>query len=370
MTSTEKTHKHFTTIFTAAFDRAPVAIDSAPGRINLIGEHTDYNGGLVLPTALKCRTTVLLAPRSDKTVQIKSDRFEETAIRKLGDTAQRHWSDHALGAVCASHDVGLLPGGADICIFSDIPDGAGLSSSAALIVAILKAARKIAHKQTEKSSLSDVKIALMARDVENNFIGVPCGIMDQMAAALATPEYAMILDTKTLSYEFAPLPERYTMAVIHSGVTRRLNDGRYKDRKLECDAARESFGVSDICTIDPELIRKREGVDPTIRSRALHCATEHRRVQAAVRALRADDMGYLGDLMRESHASMRDDFEMSTPEIDALVDDAQALGAIGARLTGGGFGGCVVAMIETNQKAEWTNALLARHAKAWPVTSQ
>lgn len=332
---------------------------TSPGRVNLIGEHTDYNGGMVLPAALSVSLTATLEPRGDDRLIIRADGFDGQAECGFDDLAQGHWADPAAGALIEARRLGMLTSGANVHISSAIPHGAGLSSSAALIVTLLKAARELSG-----SDISDAQIALAARRVENDYIGVPCGIMDQMAVALATPGQAMALDTKTLDYRLVALPTSHTMAVIHSGVTRNLNEGRYAVRKEECDQARAVFGQDDICQLDPAVIEAAQDIDETVRRRARHCATEHRRVVAAVTALEVGDTAAFGALMNASHLSMRDDFEMSLPAIDALVADAQTLGAVGARLTGGGFGGCIVACVELTQRDRWLAALLKAHPQA------
>ena len=332
---------------------------TSPGRVNLIGEHTDYNGGWVLPAALSVSLKATLMPRTDERVSVSARGYSGTAERVIGDPAAGHWSDPALGAVYEAMALGLLDNGVDIAVQSTIPAGSGLSSSAALIVTILKAAR--AHAG---STLSDTEIALAARRVENDFIGVPCGIMDQMAVAIARPGEAMALDTHTLDYRVVNLPSTHDMVVLHSGHSRKLSDGRYKVRKEECDAAKAFFGTDALCQIDPDEITDADGIEHIARRRALHCASEHRRVLAAIEALEGGDICQFGALMAASHASMRDLFEISIPPIDALVDDAMAKGAIGARLTGGGFGGCIVACIERSCRESWLEAVLAAHPKA------
>jgi len=330
----------------------------APGRVNLIGEHIDYNGGMVLPAALSIGLEVDLTPRGDDTVTVRADHYDEAAQRNLNEDASGHWSDPALGAVRQVHAMGLLTGGADLSIRSTIPEGSGLSSSAALIVAILKAARAAAG-----SDMTDTEIAVAARAVENGFMGVPCGIMDQMAVALAAPGTAMALNTRDLTHSIVDLPQTHAVVVVHSGLTRRLIDGRYAALKGECDTAKAHFGTDDLCLLDPADIARSDLAQP-FRKRALHCATEHRRVLDAIAALQARDVPALGQAMNDSHISMRDDFEMSLPAIDALVADAAELGAAGARLTGGGFGGCIVAVVEKGRQDAWLAALLDRHPGA------
>ena len=335
---------------------------TSPGRVNLIGEHTDYNGGMVLPAALSVSLTAKITPRADDALHIRAASFGPPAIRSFGEPAGGNWADPAAGALIEARRLGLLAGGVDAEISSDIPPGAGLSSSAALIVTLLKAARSLAA-----SDISDVDIALAARRVENDYIGVPCGIMDQMAVALATPGQAMALDTLTLDHALVPLPRSHAMVVIHSGIRRNLNEGRYAIRKNECDRAKQALGAEHLCLLDPAGIDATSGIDDTARRRARHCATEHRRVIGAVAALRQNDIAEFGRLMNESHVSMRDDFDMSLPAIDALVDTALALGATGARLTGGGFGGCIVACVEKTARQNWLRTLVAAHPQAFYV---
>ncbi len=335
---------------------------SAPGRVNLIGEHIDYNGGMVLPAALAIGLEVDLEPRAGDVVTIRADHYEEAAKRQMDESANGHWSDPALGAVLQARSMGLLSGGADLAIRSTIPEGSGLSSSAALIVAILKAARA-AGADGNRPDPSDTEIAVAARAVENDFMGVPCGIMDQMAVALAAPGTAMALNTKTLTHSIVDLPRSHGVVVVHSGRTRRLTDGRYAALKEECDTAKAHFGTDDLCLLDPAEIARSNLAEP-YRRRAYHCATEHRRVLSAIAALQAQDIPALGRAMNDSHISMRDDFEMSLPAIDTLVADACELGAKGARLTGGGFGGCIVAVVDKTRQDAWLSQLLDRHSGA------
>lgn len=333
---------------------------SAPGRVNLIGEHTDYNGGLVLPAALSIGLDVELKPRSGDEIEVFSSGYEQPEVRTLAQDASGSWSDPCVGALREARSLGLLEGGARLTVRSTIPEGSGLSSSAALIVAVLKAARAAA---AAGGGPDDVEIAVAARRVENDYMGVPCGIMDQMAVSLAKPGTAMALNTRSLSYELVDFASGYEMVVVHSGLTRKLTDGRYAARKVECDAAKAYFGTDDLCLLDRPLVEAAD-LDDIPKRRTLHCLTEHARVEDAVTALQTGDMATFGSLMNASHVSMRDLFEVSLPEIDALVASAVELGALGARLTGGGFGGCIVACLEVGKRESWLKALLARHPAA------
>jgi len=331
---------------------------SAPGRVNLIGEHTDYNGGLVLPAALSIGLHVTLTPTPGDAIEVISNGYDDPALRTLSDEADGSWADPCVGALREAHRLGLLQGGARVKLVSTIPEGSGLSSSAALIVAVLKAARAAAGDGPD-----DVEIAVAARRVENEYMGVPCGIMDQMAVSLATPGTAMALNTRALTYDLVALPKGFEMVVIHSGLTRKLTDGRYAARKIECDAAKRHFDTPDLCLLERSDVEA-ANLDDVPKRRALHCLTEHARVRDAVEAMRSTDMTVFGSLMNESHVSMRDLFEMSLPPIDELVATAVELGALGARLTGGGFGGCIVACLKLGEREDWLKALLERHPGA------
>lgn len=333
-----------------------------PGRVNLIGEHIDYNGGRVLPTALDLGVTIALSPRSDGQIQIGSDKFEDIAKRTLSDPAADHWSDYITGALQLAHAEGFGPKGANIAVTTNLPFGAGISSSAAVTVCTLRAIRDIS-----KADLSDTQIAVLARRVENDYIGMPCGIMDQMAVAIARPGQALSLDTESLAYDLIDLPKTHHMAVIHSGVFRQLNEGRYKIRKEECDEVKTAAGRDDICSLSDAELAALEHLPDAIFRRARHCVSEHRRTVAAAQALTHHQMDAFGALMNESHISMRDDFEMSVPAVDALVTDAQSYGAMGARLTGGGFGGCIVACVAKDELDAWRDKLLAAHPNAFWV---
>ncbi|MGB0906375.1 MAG: galactokinase [Maricaulaceae bacterium] len=351
-----------TDTFTTIFGAAPQASLFTPGRVNLIGEHTDYNGGMVLPMAIALGTTLAISARTDNIIRIYSDGFDGIAERSIYDTTQDHWSDYVVGAVIYAEKIGFISGGVDIAIQTNLPFGAGLSSSAALIVGILKACRDLSTQD-----VSDVEIAKLARHVENEFIGVPCGIMDQMAVATGTPGNAIALDTQTLEYDLIDLPNDYHIAVIHSGQHRKLSEGRYKIRKEECDAVKSHLGREDICQISDDDIADLSGLVDTLQRRAKHCQSEHRRVLRAVETLNAHDIAAFGRLMNESHISMRDDFDITLPAIDRLVEDAVTFGAVGARMTGGGFGGCIVACVRNDIYAEWKERLLAAHPKAFHV---
>ena len=345
------------TLFRNQFGSEPEQTIFSPGRVNLIGEHTDYNGGAVLPAVLGLGLEIAVSPRTDDRLQIVSDGFGEAVTRTLDEPANYHWTDYALGALAAARAKGWIGGGSDMAIRSTLPVGSGLSSSSALIVGLLKVFRDLSG-----ASFSDTEIAHLARSVETDYIGVPCGIMDQMVIATAPKGNALYLDTHSMDRILVPLPGDPLFVVLHSGVHRQLSDGHYKLRKEECDQAKTELSREDLCRVSQsDLIRI---TDPVARKRATHCMTEHARTQAAADALTSGDFEKLGQLMTESHTSMRDDFEITTSEIDMLVDEAVQLGALGARMTGGGFGGCIVALVPQNRLNAWQETLLSRHTNA------
>lgn len=318
---------------------------SAPGRVNLIGEHTDYNGGFVLPTAIPQRTHIEVSLRPDRKVVLESANFEgesEHVSYSLGEESPRHhWSDYIAGITWALTDARLPIGGFNAKVKSDIPMGAGLSSSAALLVATLRVLR-----EAFSLPLNDVEIALMSQRVENNFVGAKVGIMDQMASSLSDSENALFLDTRHLNYERVHLPtDKAEIFIINSGIKHSNVHGDYNRRRAECEEASQRLGVKELR--DVESVAAVEGLPDIVKRRARHVISENARVLEAVEALKAKDVKRLGRLMVASHHSMRDDFQISIPEIDLLVETALAHKEVfGARLTGGGFGGSIVGIAE------------------------
>ena len=333
-----------------------------PGRVNLIGEHTDYNGGFVLPSAIPLGLDIALSRRSDNIINLYSASFDDAAMSNLESPAKDHWSDYGVGAIQMAVELGFINGGADIAVQTNLPFGAGLSSSAAITVGILKLCRDLSG-----SKMSDTEIAVNARRIENEYIGMPCGIMDQMAVAISRPGQALKLNTDTLEFDLVSLPSRHHMAVIHSGHYRRLSEGRYKIRKEECDVVKSIWGRDDICLASFDDLSSLTEQPSEILRRARHCITEHRRTLDAAEALQNGEMERFGRLMIESHLSMRDDFEITLPEMDEMAEDLVNMGALGARMTGGGFGGCIVACIANEQIESVKTAFFAKHKKAFYV---
>ena len=326
--------------FSAQFGREPMAVAHAHGRANLIGEHTDYNDGLVLPCLISNRTEVALAMRNDDLVCGISNQFS-AGQKAVHDRLDGHWLDFVIGALHQLLPVGGRFQGLDIAVKSDIPPGAGVSSSAALEIALLRAL--VTAQQLPCPA--DPQLAVMAQRIEHDFIGTQCGIMDQMVVAAATPGDCMMLDCRSLEYKLMSLPAGHVVAVVHSGSVRKLSDTLYNQRLAASAAAAQILGVSSLRDATTGMLGN--VVLANEMKRAKHVVSENVRVQAAVNCLLRNDPSGFGNLMNKSHDSLRDDYEVSSPELDRLVSSLRSAGALGARLTGAGFGGCVVALCET-----------------------
>ena len=346
--------------FRAAFGRDPEVTASAPGRVNLIGEHTDYNGGAVLPTTIPQRTTVALARRADRKVRVHTTFGDAHATYALGtETRRRDCFDYVQGCTWALAEAGLAVPGCDIFIDSTVPAGSGLSSSAALEVALLRALRELAQLPAD-----DIALARLAHRAESGFVGARVGLMDQMAVSLADETSALFLDTRTLATERVLLPRQAELAVIDSGVRHALATGGYNERRAECERAAAALGVELLCELGLEALDRIAHLELPLDRRARHVVTEHARVGDAVRAMREDDVAALGRLFVASHTSQRDDYEVSVPEVDRLVERACAEpGVYGARLTGGGFGGAIVLLAERGHAAEIASRVVERERR-------
>ena len=329
----------------------------APGRVNLIGEHTDYNGGHVFPCALTLGTYGIVRDREDRmlrlySVNIDSVGIVEVSLDEIAATKEASWTNYPKGVVWAFEKRGFkMAHGMDILIYGDIPNGSGLSSSASLEVLT-----GVILKDTFGFDVSMVDIALIGQDAENNFNGCNCGIMDQFASAMGKKDNAIFLDTNTLNYTYAPvkLPDA-KIVITNSKVKHSLVNSAYNDRRNECDTALNALqAVVDIKTlgdITEEQFEEHKGAvkDEVRRKRANHAVYENQRAINAVEALKANDIEKFGKLMNASHESLRYDYEVSCEEIDVLVDLAQAMpGVIGSRITGGGFGGCTVSIVKND----------------------
>jgi galactokinase len=331
------------TDFAQLFGGAPEVQESAPGRVNLIGEHTDYNGGLVLPTAIPQRTRVALARRRDRRVRAWSREAggAQPATYDLGAEARSGgWLDYVQGVTAALAEAGFAIGGFELRVESDVPVGSGLSSSAALEVAVLRGLRALFALE-----LDDVALARLAQRGENQLVGAPVGILDPLAASLAEPGSALLFDTRTLAVQPIALPRALELIVIASGIAHDHASGDYRTRRAECERAAELLGVACLSDLGESDLPRAFALPAPLGRRVRHVVRENARVRATVAAFAADDVAAIGRAFAASHASLRDDYQVSIPEIDRLVAIAAAdRDVAAARLTGGGFGGSIVAL--------------------------
>ena len=347
----------------------------APGRVNLIGEHTDYNAGFVMPAAIHFQTLVAIAPRSDRQLRVRSRNFNEECVVPLPTAADRpattggtHWMDYVCGVAWALQARGLPLTGADLLIAGDVPLGAGLSSSASLEVATALALSSLAADPPRGLAL-----ALACQQAENDYVGMRCGIMDQFVSVHGRAGHALLLDCRSLEHRLLALraPEGATgaqLVVCNSMVRHSLAGSEYNHRRAQCEQGVKSLqrslpsvtSLRDVTVGD--LDAHAANLDPLVLRRCRHVVTENARVQAAAAALDAADLVQFGQLMNESHRSLRDDYAVSCGELDALVRIAGGIdGVLGARMTGGGFGGCTVNLVRESAVEGFRERLVAAY---------
>ncbi|NEA31580.1 galactokinase [Streptomyces sp. SID13031] len=323
----------------------------APGRVNLIGEHTDYNDGLVLPIALPNQITITASARTDGLISVASagqDGVISFSLDSLAPGSVKDWAAYPAGAAWVLLQDKYEIGGANLLVESDLPSGAGLSSSAALLCATA-----VALLGLHDIEVDPAEVARLAQRAENQYVGAPVGLMDQMASMCCTAGHALYFDIRAMTTDqipFEPAADGLALLVVDVKAPHRLVDGEYAARRNSCEQAAAQLGVPALRSIafeelDDALARLSDDVD---RRRVRHVVTEIRRVEDAVALLRAGNLRAVGPLFTASHASLRDDFEITVPELDVAVDTALAAGALGARMTGGGFGGCIIALVEAS----------------------
>ena len=346
-----------TELFQLRFGLPPTVVVSAPGRVNLIGEHTDYNDGFVLPAAINYHTWVAVAPRDDRELHIIAHDFTDQFVCLHLDEEMEHdpampWSNYVRGVVQQLRQQNFQLCGATLFITGDVPAGAGLSSSASLEMALIRALTGISGETVEPKAA-----ALMGQAAENQFVGCNCGIMDQLISACGEENSALLIDCQDLTTRAVSIPAEWEILIVHSGVKRGLVDSEYNQRRKQCETAAAYFEKDSLRDVSLEqLLTAQTNLDDLSFRRARHVLTENNRTLKAADALARGDMGLLSKVMAESHASMREDFEITTPEIDTLVEILYEAGQgnAGARMTGGGFGGCVVALAPR----EWIGKLM------------
>jgi galactokinase len=356
-------------LFARTYGRAPEVTASAPARANLLGEHTDYNNGFVFPAPLPFRTSVSLARTAgpDGAVEAVSANFAGRLKHAPGAPAAHHWADYVAGCVEILRGEGFAIPALQVAVAGDVPMGAGISSSAALEVATMRALNDLLGL-----GLDGRRIATLGQKAENQFVGMPCGIMDQMVSSLGEPGQALFLDTMTLATELVPLPADYIIAIIHSGVAHRLVDGGYKQRRQQCEEACALLGIGSLRELGVADLPRLDALPDILRRRARHIINDNQYVLDGIAALKAKDYKRFGELMTLSHQSEKDDYGITIEETDKLAEDAVTFGALGARQTGGGFGGCVLALVAAEKAADWWAGMAPRHPIArliYPVAT-
>ena len=345
--------------FEDAFSSTPQAAAAAHGRVNLIGEHTDYCGGLVMPTLINQQLKVQISLTDDNQIHGHSSTFG-SAQASFDNVPDGSWLCFVKGAISLMNEKGASITGLNILTTSDIPAGGGVSSSAAFEIALLRALSQLCQ-----IAIDPKEMAIMGQRIEHEFIGTKCGIMDQMAVACASLGQALSLDCQSLETDIVTIPEDIAFAVIHSGSSRKLSDSLYNIRLEETRQSASQIGVAHLS--DASLSDIEQLSDEILKRRSHHVISENMRVQAAKDALKENDALRLGALMTESHLSLRNDYEVSSDALDHLVSVAVAQGAYGARLTGAGFGGCIVACLPVDSADDIIDAILADSPEAWLV---
>ncbi len=348
-------------------DRAVLV--QAPGRVNLIGEHTDYNEGFVLPAAIEFQTQVAAARRDDRRLLVTSENYAEHVEFDLDDmpaAPRGHWSDYVAGVVrLMERELGELCG-ANLLVHGSVPQGAGLSSSASLEVAVCKGLLEISGR-----ALDGTSIARLCQRAENEFVGARCGIMDQFISVHANKNHALSLDCRTLEFRRLPIPTGVQLVICNTMVRHSVAAGKYNERRAECEAAARFFGehvqgvrtLRDVTLADFEKFGGQ--LPEVIQRRCRHVLTENSRVLEAAKALQSGDVQLFGRLMESSHASLRDDFEVSCKELELMVGLArQHKGLYGARMTGGGFGGCTINLVKEDQAEGFRTIVAAEYERA------
>lgn len=358
----DNTQKNIINTFIAQFGEPPAFVVRAPGRVNLIGEHTDYNDGFVLPMAIEQAIWIAARPRTDQMVQLHSLDWGETAVFSLTHLQKESgWIEYVKGVAWALQTADLETVGWEGVISGDIPQGAGLSSSAALELAAARVFQAVAGWPWQP-----IRMAQLSQQAENKWVGVNCGIMDQLIVAAGQGDHALLIDCRHLTTTAVPLPSTTTIVILDTATRRGLVDSAYNERRQQCEATAAFFGVAALRDVAYDTLTAAESaLTPLQYRRARHVITENERTQQAAAAMQQGDAHRLGQLMNESHASLRDDFEVSSPELNSMVKIAQAQsGCYGARMTGAGFGGCAVALVASDQVEAFVTAVAHQYQQS------
>lgn len=360
--------KNLTKEFRELYGAEP-RIFCAPGRVNLIGEHTDYNEGFVMPAAIDFSTCVAVSARADRSIVIQSDNVSgkaEFALDQSPENGRRHWSDYPIGVAIKLEEAGHRLRGANLLANGDVPIGAGLSSSAAIEVATA-----LALLDNSDLTIDRLELARICQQAENEFVGARSGIMDQFIACFGKADHAVMLDCRSLESDPLPIPSGVKLVVCNTMVRHELASGEYNQRREECEAGvlilskhlPHLTSLRDVTANDVEHFRSE--LPEIIYRRCRHVVTENDRVLRAADALRSGDLQAFGQLMAESHRSLRDDYEVSCEELDLMVEFANEVrGVIGARMTGGGFGGCTINLVESDRVEAVKQNVFSRYSQA------
>ncbi len=372
--SSESAGDVLTARFREMFGASP-RIFRAPGRVNVIGEHTDYNDGFVMPAAIEFYTWVAAAERKDRALEAYSDRFDEKislSLDTLAGPPRRHWSDFIRGVAAVLQNAGYKLPGANLVIHGEVPLGAGLSSSASLEVATALSLSSLAG-----ADVPPLELVKLCQKAEHEYVGTHCGIMDQFIAVFGAAGHALMLDCRSLEYQLLPIPHDLRLVVCNSMVRHELAFGEYNRRRADCEEGVKLLqphlpgirALRDVGVADLEAFK--QVLPTTVYRRCRHVVTENQRVLAAAKALQSGDADRFGHLMYRSHASLRDDYQVSCRELDLLVDLASSSpGVYGARMTGGGFGGCTVNLIRADAAASFKEHIAQAYGEATDIVPE
>jgi galactokinase len=349
--------------FQQRYGCAPTAIVRAPGRVNLIGEHTDYNDGFVLPMAIDRASWIALRPRKDSRVTLFSRNHDESIEFDFAKMKKHlhHWGEYPKGVAWALREAGYKLNGWDGVTDCDVPLGAGLSSSASFEMAVARA-----FEASSGFPWDPAKMALLGQKAENKWVGVKCGIMDQMISAAGKKGHALLIDCRSLEHHLVPLPPTTVVVILDTATRRGLVGSAYNERREQCETAAKFFGVKALRDVSVAHFNATDGkLDALTRKRARHVVTENARTLQAADAMRRGDAKLLGTLMNESHESLKDDFEVTNDALNIMVECTRcAAGCIGARMTGAGFGGCAVALVEESKAEDFAKTVAADYEQA------
>jgi len=372
-TSYDSTVESLKEEFSRSFHERPL-IFRAPGRVNLIGEHTDYNDGFVMPAAIGFYTWIAAGPRQDRTLHVRSEEFGETVdlpLEALAGPPRKHWSDFVRGVAAVLQTGGTHLAGANLIIQGQVPMGAGLSSSASLEVATGLALLSAAQAQ-----VPPLELVKMCQWAEHEYVGTRCGIMDQFIAVFARAGHALLLDCRSLEYESLSIPGNARLVICNSMVKHELASGEYNRRRADCEAGVRVFrqtmpqvhALRDVSMQD--LPAHRNELPEVVYRRCRHVISENQRVLDAAAALRAGDLEQFGRLMYESHRSLRNDYEVSAKELDLLVEIASSCeGVFGSRMTGGGFGGCTISLVRSDGVEQFRQSIVKKYKEQTGITA-